>query len=148
MADIHKIAKAYYARATEEEREKAKNYFRSLDANCDGKISFAEYKTMVSRRCANDTMFNAIDKNGDGSLDIEEVLALYFILMKCPLRSCNACGSSISGAYFSYLPCEKNDPNTYELCCSCYGGGKFEHHHLAAKKFEKVDAGIQRQKKI
>ncbi|KAL7124799.1 hypothetical protein ABFS83_14G073100 [Erythranthe nasuta] len=129
MDEIRKIAKAYYARATDEEKEKAKNYFRSLDVNCKGKVSFDEYKTMVSQRYANDTMFNSFDRNGDRSLDFEEVLVLHFVHNIYVMRWCCACTGSLPGLHFSCLTCEKNEPNTFDLCCSCYDEGKFEHHH-------------------
>ncbi|EYU38473.1 hypothetical protein MIMGU_mgv1a021207mg, partial [Erythranthe guttata] len=129
MDQLHLVAKAYYARATDEEKEKAENYFRSLDVNCTGKISLAEYKSLVNPYYASDAVFKWLDKNGDGSLDFEEVLALYFIHKIRPLRRCDACRGSLQGPYFSCLMCEKNHPNTYDICCGCYGNGKFEHHH-------------------
>ncbi|KAL7082063.1 hypothetical protein ACP275_14G076900 [Erythranthe tilingii] len=129
MDEIYGIAKAYYARATEEEKEKAKNYFRSLDVNCKGKVSLDEYKAKVSQRYANDTMFNTFDRNGDGSLDFEEVSVLHFVHNIYVMRWCVACSGSLPGLHFSCLSCEKDEPNTFDLCCSCYGEGNFEHHH-------------------
>ncbi|KAL8027139.1 hypothetical protein ABFS82_14G072600 [Erythranthe guttata] len=129
MDEIRKIAKAYYARATDEEIDRAKNYFRSMDVNCKGKVSFDEYKTMVSQRYANDKMFNSFDRNGDGSLDFEEVLVLHFVHNIYEMRWCSACAGSLPGLHFSCLTCEKNEPNTFDLCCICYGEGKFDHHH-------------------
>ncbi|KAL7124798.1 hypothetical protein ABFS83_14G073000 [Erythranthe nasuta] len=129
MDQVHLVAKAYFLRATDEEKEKAKNIFRSLDLNRDGKISLAEWKLLVNPYYASDEMFKSLDKNGDESLDFEEFFALYFISNICGLRECDACGVSLQGPYFSCLVCEKNHPNTYDLCCGCYGAGKLEHHH-------------------
>ncbi|EYU38472.1 hypothetical protein MIMGU_mgv1a025022mg, partial [Erythranthe guttata] len=100
-----------------------------MDVNCKGKVSFDEYKTIVSQRYANDKMFNSFDRNGDGNLDLEEVLVLHFVHNIYVMRWCSACTGSLPGLHFSCLTCEKNEPNTFDLCCSCYGEGKFEHHH-------------------
>ncbi|EYU38471.1 hypothetical protein MIMGU_mgv1a021889mg, partial [Erythranthe guttata] len=133
MEQVHLVAKAYYARATDEEKEKAKNYFRSLDVNRDGKISLAEYRSPVNPYYASEAVFKCLDKNGDGSLDFEEFLALNFIHNICGLRWCDACGGSLHGHYFSCLQCEKDYPNkSCDLCYGCYGAGKFKHHHPTA----------------
>ncbi|KAL8027138.1 hypothetical protein ABFS82_14G072500 [Erythranthe guttata] len=114
MEQVHLVAKAYYARATDEEKEKAKNYFRSLDVNCKGKVTLAEYKRLVNPYYASDALFKCFDKNGDGSLDFEEVLALYFMHKIQQLTTCDGCRGVIPGPYFSCLQCEKNDPKTYD----------------------------------
>ncbi|KAL8027143.1 hypothetical protein ABFX02_14G076100 [Erythranthe guttata] len=132
MDELRAVGKAYFARATDQEKELAKEFFRSLDGDSDGRVSLAEYKTLVSRPYANDTLFTGLDRNGDESLDFDEVLALHFIMTKGPLRTCHACARSMPGAYFSCIPCEKNHPDTYDLCCSCYGAGQYDHQHPAA----------------
>ncbi|EYU23821.1 hypothetical protein MIMGU_mgv1a022630mg [Erythranthe guttata] len=103
--EVREIAYAYYARAADEEMDRAKFYLRSMDVNCKGKVGFDEYKT------------------------IEEVLVLHFVHNIYVMRWCSACAGSLPGLHFSCLTCEKNEPNTFDLCCICYGEGKFDHHH-------------------
>ncbi|KAL9140982.1 hypothetical protein ABFS82_14G072800 [Erythranthe guttata] len=123
------VAKAQYSRATEEEKGAAKKFFQSLDGDCDGKVNLAEYKSLVLRAYTHESLFNCLDENSDGSLDFEEVLVLHY-MQKCGMRICDgSCHGWLLGPYFSCTICEKNYPKTYDLCCTCYSGGKFKHDH-------------------
>ncbi|KAL7081292.1 hypothetical protein ACP275_14G030300 [Erythranthe tilingii] len=128
MNEIREVAKAYYAAATPAEKDLAVWYFRLLDANGDGRISLAEYKTLVSSWFSNDKLFRELDENGDGTLDFEEFLALFY-MDKASMRWCDACSNILLGSYFSCLLCEKDYPHSYDLCCRCYGGGGYQHRH-------------------
>ncbi|KAL7081294.1 hypothetical protein ACP275_14G030400 [Erythranthe tilingii] len=120
MNEIREVAEAYYARATIDEKNSAQKFFRSLDDDDNGTISHAEFRKLVDPCFSTDKLFKELDKNNDGTLDFNEVLALYYI-QKCGVP------------YFSCLLCEKHLPNSFDLCCRCYGGGAFKHHHPPSK---------------
>lgn len=130
MDGIRRIARAYYERASEEEKNKAKNFFSKLDLNGDGKISLTEFKTLSSW-LSDDEVFKKLDTNSDGALDFSDVLVLVYMVIKGRTFSrCNGCCELIFGPYFSCFLCLcKNPDQTYNLCCDCYRGGKFEHQH-------------------
>ncbi|KAH6816104.1 hypothetical protein C2S51_020924 [Perilla frutescens var. frutescens] len=125
---IREITRAYYARASEEEKKLAKELFKTLDANGDAKVSLAEFKASAGSWFSNDLLFERLDENGDGSLDFDEALALHY-MKKAKILKCNRCRRFLVDAYFSCLPCLEKAPHTFDLCCGCYGRGKFEHDH-------------------
>ncbi|KAH6810307.1 hypothetical protein C2S51_024069 [Perilla frutescens var. frutescens] len=127
MEQIREVAMAYYTGSTAEEKQLAREFFSSLDVDGDGRVSLSEYKSLLGSSNSGDKLlFDKVDENGDGTLDFEEVLTLYYMAKAC-IRNCDGCGNFLLGSYFSCLLCEKDSP--YDLCCACYGGGKFHHHH-------------------
>lgn len=131
MDEVRKVAKAYYNGAAGAEKELARKLFRSLDNNGDGKVSLREYKKAVAHASfSNNDFFRELDANCDGTLDFDEVLALYY-MDKVSVPRCRACKSLLLDSYFSCLPCQADV--SYYLCCDCYGRGNFKHQHSSNK---------------
>ncbi|EYU38323.1 hypothetical protein MIMGU_mgv1a025498mg [Erythranthe guttata] len=98
MDDLREVAKAYHGRATNEEKEKTKNYFRSLDSNGDGKISRADIKSDPAlQRFTHDSLFDCLDENNNGTLDFQEFLTLDY-MRKCGMRWCKSCSDWLIGS--------------------------------------------------
>ncbi|KAL7145061.1 hypothetical protein ABFS83_07G053500 [Erythranthe nasuta] len=120
MEGIREITRSYYSRASEEEKKSVKEFFENMVVNEHGKIGRAEFKRSVSACLATDAIFEKLDTNGDGYLDFEEVLCLYYIVNKLNVPRCAGCYELLVGPYFSCLLCVGKSPLTYDLCCGCY----------------------------
>ncbi|KAL3812415.1 hypothetical protein ACJIZ3_013683 [Penstemon smallii] len=129
MHGIREIATAYYERANDKEKQLVKEFFNKLDLNGDGKISLVELRRHVGCSISNENIFNQLDVNGDGTLDFHEALSVYYMVNHMSLLVCSGCYGLLVGPYFSCLLCLGKGPETYDLCCACYGGGQFEHEH-------------------
>jgi hypothetical protein len=106
-----------------------------MDKNKDGKINRDEYVEYLKKD--NNTvltlpsLFTALDKDGNGTLDFGEAIVLYYIMQSGRAIVCMSCETFLAGAYFSCSQCFLNiddADSTYEICCECYGGKKFLHH--------------------
>ncbi|KAL2463201.1 uncharacterized protein Fot_52857 [Forsythia ovata] len=128
---MRKIARAYYDRASKEEKYSAREFFESLDQDGDGKVSLWEFKESVSSWFSNDKVFKQLDTNGDGTLNFYEVLAIYY-MKKIRICRCNCCRDLLVGPYFSCFLCLGKVPKTFDLCCNCYREGKFQHEHSSS----------------
>ncbi|KAG8369784.1 hypothetical protein BUALT_Bualt14G0049700 [Buddleja alternifolia] len=132
MDGIRRIARAYYAKASEDEKNSMQKFFNTLDSNGDGKVTLGEFNKSVSSSLSDEnkeSIFRQLDANGDGTLDFDEVLALYYMEEKVEIVKCSECSNLLVGPYFSCLMCLETNPNTYDLCCACYQRGKFVHNH-------------------
>ncbi|KAK6145907.1 hypothetical protein DH2020_019776 [Rehmannia glutinosa] len=136
MEGVRRIARAYYERASVDERNQVKDLFRKLDANGDGKISLVEFKKCVSSWLSHDRVFKKLDSNNDGSLGFSDALALYYMEKKViKIFKCDGgCRELLFGPYFSCYQCLCNKfPQTFDLCPDFYRAGKFKHeHHLSS----------------
>ncbi|KAH6765310.1 hypothetical protein C2S51_016559 [Perilla frutescens var. frutescens] len=136
MADaIRRIARAYYERASEEEKNEAKQFFSELDKNGNGKIKVTELKSRYSEN-ENLKIINFFKKlysdDGDRVLGFSDVLVLFYIKKgKVGVELwCNGCREFLFGdPYFSCVLCLPKYPRSYDLCCDCYGRGKLELCH-------------------
>ncbi|KAL3626494.1 hypothetical protein CASFOL_030043 [Castilleja foliolosa] len=137
MDGIRKIARASYDRASEEEKNKAYSFFRRIDVDGDGKISFQELKAYMPT--TDEKLFREFDASGDGTLDFDEALALYYTSKKTTFRMCDVCQDLLMGSFFSCLPCHDMFPNTFDLCIDCYCGGNFKHEHDLTNFFDHHD---------
>ena len=79
---------------------------------------------------AHPSLFTALDRDGDGSLDFEETIVLYYIMQSGRALFCKCCDTFLADVYFSCFQCFCLDESasTYDLCCDCYGGKRFTHH--------------------
>ncbi|KAG8369782.1 hypothetical protein BUALT_Bualt14G0049500 [Buddleja alternifolia] len=130
MDGMRKIARAYYAQASKDERNSIQKFFKNIDANGDGKVSLVEFKKSVGSWLSDETIFRQLDTNDDGTLDFDEVLALYYMKKKVYPPKCDGCSALLVGSYFSCWLCfGKANTGSTDLCCSCYHRGTFEHKH-------------------
>ncbi|XP_061943832.1 uncharacterized protein LOC133668105 [Populus nigra] len=134
MERIRQVAVAYYENLPEEKKRYARFIFDEMDKNRDGQIDLDEYVEYLKKHnntiFTDPSMFRALDKDGDGSLDFEESITLYYILQSGRALFCKCCHTFLADVYFSCFQCFclHESPSTYDLCCDCYGGKKFTHH--------------------
>ncbi|XP_011012322.1 PREDICTED: uncharacterized protein LOC105116598 isoform X2 [Populus euphratica] len=134
MEEIRRAAVAYYENLSEEKKRNARFSFNEMDKNGDGQINLHEYVDYLKKH--NNTvlilpsLFTALDKDGNGSLDFEETIVLYYIMQSGRNLICQSCNTFLADVYFSCFQCFCLDesPSTYDLCCDCYGGKRFTHH--------------------
>ncbi|KAG8369781.1 hypothetical protein BUALT_Bualt14G0049400 [Buddleja alternifolia] len=130
MDGMRKIARAYYAQASKDEKNSIQKFFKNIDANGDGKVSLVEFKKSMGFWLSDETIFRQLDTNDDGTLDFDEVLALYYMKKKIDPPKCDGCSALLVGSYFSCWLCfGKANTGSTDLCCSCYHRGTFEHKH-------------------
>ncbi|XAR48979.1 hypothetical protein NMG60_11031985 [Bertholletia excelsa] len=136
MEEIRQVALAYYDSLSDKQRERALEFFDSLDADRDGTVSPEELldyflqEEQVERDVALG-LFRKLDRNGDGALDFEECTMLYYLTRVRRWVACNGCGSHLDGIRFTCVPCfESNvNGNGYNLCAECYRYKNYTHRH-------------------
>ncbi|XP_047955113.1 uncharacterized protein LOC125201169 isoform X2 [Salvia hispanica] len=128
MEGMREIPISYYERASEAEKEKIKLVFENADINGDGKITHAEMNKVIS---LTEALFHKFDMNGDGCVDFNEFMCLYYLSgRKMSVRRCNDCHEILVGPYFACFLCLGRGDHTYDLCCSCYRrGAESSHEH-------------------
>ncbi|OMO68999.1 Calcium-binding EF-hand [Corchorus capsularis] len=136
MDEFQETALAYYANLPKSKKEEAIEFFRSLDRNGDGKISIQEYKAALTEAGAGATdiaaslgLFKELDNDGNGTLDFDEVMTLFYLMESGRGYSCDGCGAFLKGVYFTCLTCFNSKSNSFDLCCSCCRNNNFNHHH-------------------
>lgn len=130
MEDLHIAAQAYYNNAPTEVQQLAQNFFRIMDVNGDGRVSYVEFVEFFTQcgYVVEPSYFGKLDQNGDGSLEFREVLTLYYI-MRTRDASCDSCGVNLPQLYFTCVQCFDSVGDTYDLCATCYSARRFHHPH-------------------
>jgi hypothetical protein len=133
MEGIRRAARAYYDHLPDGERKNATQDFNDMDKNRDGKISLLEYVDYLKKKKATSfvqqSIFRALDKDDNGTLDFEEAIVLFYLMKSGRAIICKGCEKFLAGAYFSCSQCFFNvSVSTYEICCACYRGNNFTHH--------------------
>ena len=132
MEELGLAAKAYFNNSSRDLQQLATNFFRSMDTNGDGRVTYHEFTQFLQQNgynWVNSGMFAELDANGDGSLDFWEVLTFYYIV-KTRAVWCDGCRAQLRTLYFSCVVCfDGNRGDTYDLCSQCYSGRRFRHHH-------------------
>ncbi|KAJ6422680.1 hypothetical protein OIU84_027613 [Salix udensis] len=134
MEEIRRAAGAIYQHLPEKDKNLASKTFKAMDKNKDGQISLREYMKYVKKKKPTDftheSIFSALDKDGNGGLDFEEAIVLHYIMQSGRAIICMSCKTFMAGAYFCCSQCFFTDASvsTYEICCDCYGGKRFTHH--------------------
>ncbi|XP_073026752.1 uncharacterized protein [Primulina eburnea] len=130
MEGMKEIARAYYVRASEEERNLVNQGFAQIDVNGDGWVSPLEFKKLMKPGESPQKAFSLFDINGDGALDFDEYLAVYYVSVKVNmLLGCSGCKAFLLGPFFSCTLCLGKGDDTFDLCCACYTGGRVAHEH-------------------
>ncbi|XP_030933782.1 uncharacterized protein LOC115959504 [Quercus lobata] len=133
MQELHMAASAYYRNASNGLRQRASDFFYSMDINGDGGVSFNELYQFFFQNGYNRVSFNffqSLDRDGNQILDFSEVLTFYYIL-KTRVVFCACCQNYQFGRYFTCVYCFNNARNTgtYDLCPTCYDYGEWRHPH-------------------
>ncbi|XWS53793.1 hypothetical protein CRYUN_Cryun10bG0030800 [Craigia yunnanensis] len=133
MDEIRETALANYAKLPQSQKQKARDFFRSLDKDRDGKIDFQEYITELNQLektgIANNSFFKDLDKDGNATLDFNEVMTLFYIVESGRFEFCVGCAVFLKGVYFTCVHCyNTSTADTFDLCCSCYQSNNFQHH--------------------
>lgn len=104
--------------------------FAQIDVNGDGRVSPLEFQSLMNPGQSHQNIFRLYDINGDGALDFEEFLVVYYLNVKVNmLLVCSACRGFLMGPFFSCLLCLGKGDDTFDLCCACYTGGRVAHQH-------------------
>ena len=135
MEELHMAAWAYHRNASNELRQRATEFFHSMDANGDGGVSFNKFVQFFVQNGYNRVdrnFFRSLDRNGDGFLDFFEVLTFYYILKSMGVW-CYFCGICLMGLYLTCVACFDNARprgNTYfDLCSTCYEALRHQQQH-------------------
>ncbi|KAH6788407.1 hypothetical protein C2S51_003413 [Perilla frutescens var. frutescens] len=125
---MRRVTRAYYERASYEEKNEAEEFYGELDVNRDGNIRFAQFRRRFGSWLEKD--FRKLDSDRDRALDFFDVLVVfYYNKGTIRIRGCHGCHAKLLGPYFSCIPCSYNYPQIYDLCCRCYRRGRFHHDH-------------------
>ncbi|KAL6292322.1 hypothetical protein ACE6H2_000464 [Prunus campanulata] len=143
MEELRAAADAYYTRGNEHTQRVAYDFFRSMDTDGDGRISYAEFNGFVQQSGYNGILHNdpdlfaKLDRNRDSHLDFKEVLTFYYII-KTRYITCQGCRAHLCGLYFTCVECfDGGAANyyyhpqypTYDLCAACYRSTNYTHQH-------------------
>ncbi|KAM0977838.1 hypothetical protein ACFX13_014147 [Malus domestica] len=79
MQQIRETALACYDGFSEDRKDKAYAIFETMDSDGDGTVSLYEYEEFFGS--SDRTSFQQLDANGDGKLDFEEFITLFYIIL-------------------------------------------------------------------
>ncbi|GMP77629.1 hypothetical protein CsSME_00033841 [Camellia sinensis var. sinensis] len=132
MEEIPETAQVYYKVVFENVRSLAKEFFKKMDDNRDGKVSLAKFAGFMAEAgypaMNNPSFFEEINKNKNGELDFDDVKTLYYILQNGrPL--CGCCRKFIVRMYFTCVKCFRCETQSFCLHRACFGRGQYVHKH-------------------
>ncbi|CAL5413658.1 unnamed protein product [Camellia sinensis] len=132
MEEIRETAQVYYKVVFENVRSLAKEFFKKMDDNRDGKVSLAKFAGFMAEAgypaMNNPSFFEEINKNKNGELDFDDVKTLYYILQNGrPL--CGCCRKFIVRMYFTCVKCFRCETQSFCLHRACFGRGQYVHKH-------------------
>ncbi|KAG7967518.1 hypothetical protein I3843_08G103300 [Carya illinoinensis] len=120
MEEIREVAKAYYANSTKQQQEEARDAFQKMNLEKNKTISLTDFLDIFlpdsfpkSVACS---LLKELDVNGDGSLDFDEFITLFYLHQSKRLLYCHGCEKFLTGL------------NSYDLCSICYRKKNFQHH--------------------
>ncbi|XP_047949483.1 uncharacterized protein LOC125195369 [Salvia hispanica] len=129
MGDVNRrIARGLYERASKSEKKEAREFFEKLNPTRNGKVNVVE---LLERSVGVGSNEN-LDLDGDGFLDFEDVLVLFYYSIKREINilRCGRCSKLMFGPSFSCFHCFfKSAHQRFALCRDCYATGKVDHGH-------------------
>ncbi|XP_057772268.1 uncharacterized protein LOC130991865 [Salvia miltiorrhiza] len=141
IEELREIAKAYYRAASKEVKDRAREFYQSMDSDGNGRVDCSEFLDFMSQTSNPSSMqkrklFSALDLDNNGTLDFFEVMTLYYIIKSGrPLCDGDGCGRFILGIFFSCVECFKNSKTSFDLCPDCYRAARYDHNHDGQAQF-------------
>ncbi|XP_041022317.1 uncharacterized protein LOC121263476 [Juglans microcarpa x Juglans regia] len=133
MEEIREVAKAYYVNLTEQQQEKAQDDFRKMKLENNKSMSLTDFLDFSMQENYPESvacsLFKDLDVNGDGSLDFDEFIILFYLYQSKRLLYCRGCETFLNGVYFTCIKCFDSSSNSYDLCSLCYRNKRIQHHH-------------------
>ncbi|XP_062104994.1 uncharacterized protein LOC133816623 [Humulus lupulus] len=149
MEEIRKTASAYYGNCSEDQKKLVKSLFDKMVSKKDGGVTLSEYENNFEKlglscdipkksslfdeifKEKKTSFFNQLDKNGDGVLDFEEFITLFYLLSSGRLLFCkgNGCQVFLDEVFFSCPKCFKKPKKIITLCPNCYTNNNYSHKH-------------------
>ncbi|KAF5462655.1 hypothetical protein F2P56_018643 [Juglans regia] len=132
MEEIREVANAYYVNLTEQQQEKAQDDFKKMKLERNTSMSLTDFLDFVLQENCPKTvacsLFKHLDVNGDGNLDFDEFITLFYLYQSKRLLYCRGCETFLNGLYFTCIKCFGSTGNSYDLCTFCYRNKNFKHH--------------------
>ncbi|KAK6914169.1 EF-hand domain [Dillenia turbinata] len=132
MESLRKIATTYYKKGSKQVKQLVTDFFNSMDINGDGKINLHEFLSFMRQegysQMSNSYFFKVLDKDGNNTLDFNEVLTLYYVL-RSGRRFCGGCGCFLDGMYLTCVSCFETNAHSYCVCFDCYRDNTYIHKH-------------------
>lgn len=98
MDEIRREAMNEYKQRTKEQKQQAWDFFKAMDSDGNGSISIHKFVAFLRQNgLYNDNfygLFAELDKDHNGTLDYEELIALFFIFNRSKYRDLFAATSS------------------------------------------------------
>ncbi|GJT87391.1 serine/threonine-protein phosphatase [Tanacetum coccineum] len=134
-------AMASFQASSDDVQKLAHDFFCAMDNDGDGKIDKKEFLEFMQvqgycRQATNLYLFKQLDQDGNGTLDFEEVMTLYYII-KSGRPFCDCCGEFIPSTYFTCVGCLEDDPSgrPVYICLDCFTKQKCPHNHDHLSRF-------------
>ncbi|XP_035548673.1 uncharacterized protein LOC118349191 [Juglans regia] len=135
MEDIREVAKAYYVNLTKQQQEKAQDDFKKMKLENNNSMSLTDFLDFFLQdnypKTVACSLFKDLDVNGDGSLDFDEFITLFYLYQSKRLLYCRGCETFLNGLYFTCIKCFDSTSNRYDLCLLCYQKKNIQHHRDA-----------------
>ncbi|KAG6394869.1 hypothetical protein SASPL_145459 [Salvia splendens] len=124
-----RIARGLYERASQSEKREASEFYEKLKSKRDGKIRALDFNKGVESSLSKEKIFKQLDLDGDGFLDFDDVLLLFYHSIKkaITILRCRGCSILIYGTAHSCFQCFFNTADhRFSLCHDCNSTGKKE----------------------
>ncbi|XP_062079514.1 uncharacterized protein LOC133783962 [Humulus lupulus] len=146
MEDLRQTALAYYMAAKNDIRHVVDGFFREMDPNDNGYVTFEEFsaymETMGCPNMSSEEFYDELKQCGNDELYQDDIITLFYIIQSNRPLCGGKCKKFVKGMYFTCLRCFDFDHCDYEInqsststtaafsvCSQCYTDKHFEHRH-------------------